>query len=40
MSNIIPPPLLFGYMRPWKEDSNVFDSFLDFLKELKIISRI
>jgi len=36
MSNITTtgPSFVFGYWRPWKENSNVFDSYLDYSKDL------
>ena len=35
MSNISPskPSFVFGYWRPWKENSNVIDSYLDYVKD-------
>ena len=34
MSNITPStPSVFSYWRPWKENSNVFDSYLDYTKD-------
>lgn len=39
MSELLPtkPPFAFGYWRPWKEDSNVFDSYLDYVKDTSLI---
>ena len=39
MSNIIPtiPSFVFGYWRPWKEDSNLFDSYLDYVKDVSLV---
>lgn len=31
-----PPPLLFGYWRPWNEGSDVFDSYLDYVKDTSL----
>ena len=38
MSNISPskPSFVFGYWRPWKEDSNVIDSYLDYSKDVSL----
>ena len=38
MSNISPskPSFVFGYWRPWKEDSNAIDSYLDYVKDTKL----
>ena len=38
MSNISPskPSFTFGYWRPWKEDSNVIDSYLDYSKDVSL----
>ena len=38
MSNITPttPSFTFGYWRPWKENSNLFDSFLDYAKDVSL----
>lgn len=38
MSNISPskPSFVLGYWRPWKEDSNVIDSYLDYVKDTKL----
>jgi hypothetical protein len=39
MSNITPstPSFVFGYWRPWKENSNVVDSYLDYTKEVSLV---
>ena len=39
MSNIIPskPSFVFGYWRPWKENSNVIDSYLDYTKDVSLV---
>jgi ribosomal protein L7/L12 len=39
MSNIKPnsPSFVFGYWRPWKEDSNLSDSYLDYLKDKTLL---
>lgn len=39
MSNITPktPPFVFGYWRPWKKDSNIFDSYLDYIKDVSLV---
>ena len=38
MSNITPktPSFLFGYWRPWKDNSNMFDSYLDYSKDVSL----
>jgi uncharacterized protein (TIGR02145 family) len=38
MSNITPskPSFVLGYWRPWKEDSNAIDSYLDYVKDTKL----
>ena len=38
MSNITPttPSFLFGYWRPWKEDSNFIDSYLNYRKDVSL----
>lgn len=38
MSNIKPstPSFVFGYYRPWKENSNLFDSYLDYSKDVSL----
>jgi uncharacterized protein (TIGR02145 family) len=38
MSNISPskPSFILGYWRPWKEDSNAIDSYLDYVKDTKL----
>ena len=38
MDNITPlqPSFTFGYWRPWKENSNLFDSFLDYAKDVSL----
>jgi hypothetical protein len=38
MSNIVirTPSFVFGYWRPWKEDSNLFDSYLDYAKDVSL----
>ena len=39
MSNISPskPSFVFGYWRPWKENSNVIDSYLDYVKDTSLV---
>ena len=39
MSNITPtkPSFVFGYWRPWKENSNLFDSYLDYTKDVSLV---
>ena len=39
MSNIKPsrPSFVFGYWRPWKENSNIFDSYLDYAKDVSLV---
>jgi hypothetical protein len=39
MSNIKPikPSHTFGYWRPWKEDSNFFDSYLDYVRDTSLV---
>lgn len=39
MSNITPtsPSFVFGYWRPWKENSNAFDSYLDYVKDKSLV---
>lgn len=39
MSNITPqkPSFVFGYWRPWKEDSNLFDSYLNYVKDVSLV---
>jgi tetratricopeptide (TPR) repeat protein len=39
MSNIMPqtPSFVFGYWRPWKENSNLFDSYLDYVKDTSLV---
>ena len=39
MSNISPskPSFIFGYWRPWKENSNLFDSYLDYRKDTSLV---
>jgi ribosomal protein L7/L12 len=38
MSNISPskPSFVLGYWRPWKEDSNAIDSYLDYAKDVSL----
>lgn len=38
MSNIKPstPSFVFGYWRPWNENSNLFDSYLDYSKDVSL----
>ena len=38
MSNITPskPSFVFSYWRPWKENSNVIDSYLDYVKDTSL----
>jgi tetratricopeptide (TPR) repeat protein len=35
--NPTPPSFTFGYWRPWKEDSNLFDSYLDYVKDTSLV---
>jgi hypothetical protein len=39
MSNVTPkkPSFVFGYWRPWKENSNLFDSYLDYAKDTSLV---
>jgi tetratricopeptide (TPR) repeat protein len=39
MSNIMPqtPSFVFGYWRPWKENSNLFDSYLNYVKDTSLV---
>jgi hypothetical protein len=39
MSNVNPttPSFVFGYWRPWKENSNVFDSYLDYSRDKSLV---
>ena len=39
MSHISPitPSFVFGYWRPWKENSNLFDSYLDYAKDTSLV---
>jgi hypothetical protein len=39
MSNITAskPSFVFGYWRPWKEDSQIFDSYLDYVKDVSLV---
>jgi len=39
MSNIKPikPSHTFGYWRPWKEDTNLFDSYLDYVRDTSLV---
>ena len=39
MSNIKPskPSLIFGYWRPWKENANLFDSYLDYSRDTSLV---
>jgi tetratricopeptide (TPR) repeat protein len=39
MSNITPtsPSFVFGYWRPWKENSNAIDSYLDYVKDKSLV---
>ena len=39
MTNIIPskPSFVFGYWRPWKENSNFFDSYLDYSRDTSLV---
>lgn len=39
MSNKLPktPSFVFGYWRPWKENSNLFDSYLDYVKDTSLV---
>jgi hypothetical protein len=38
MTNITPttPSFTFGYWRPWKENSNMFDSYLNYAKDVSL----
>ena len=38
MSNITPitPSHTFGYWRPWKDNANLFDSYLDYAKDVSL----
>ena len=38
MSSITPatPSFVLGYWRPWHEDSNLFDSYLDYAKDVSL----
>ena len=38
MTNIIPrtPEFLYGYWRPWKEESNYFDSYYNYVKDVSL----
>ena len=39
MSNITPstPSFVFSYWRPWKENSNFFDSYLNYAKDVSLV---
>jgi len=39
MSYITPikPSFVFGYWRPWKENSNLFDSYLDYRRDISLV---
>jgi hypothetical protein len=39
MSDISPktPSFYLGYWRPWKEDANLFNSYLDYLKDVSLV---
>ena len=39
MSKISPskPSFVFGYWRPWKENSNLLDSYLDYVKDVSLV---
>lgn len=39
MSYIEPtkPSFVFGYWRPWQESSNLFDSYLDYVKDVQLV---
>lgn len=39
MSNTSPstPSFVFGYWRPWKENSNLFDSYLDYRRDTSLV---
>jgi tetratricopeptide (TPR) repeat protein len=39
MSNIKPikPSHTFGYWRPWKEETNLFDSYLDYVRDTSLV---
>lgn len=32
----VTPSVVFGYWRPWKEDSNLFDSYLNYAKDVSL----
>jgi hypothetical protein len=36
-NNPSPPSFTFGYWRPWKENSNLFDSYLDYVKDTSLV---
>jgi len=40
MSNITPtkPAFAFGYWRPWNEDSNVFNSYFDYTRDISLVN--
>jgi hypothetical protein len=39
MSELLPtkPSFVFGYWKPWNEDSNVIDSYLDYVKDTDLV---
>lgn len=37
MNNTTLPSFIFGYWRPWKEDSKVLDSYLDYIKDVSLV---
>ena len=39
MKNITPttPSFIFGYWRPWKENANFFDSYLDYVRDANLV---
>jgi hypothetical protein len=39
MSNLTPskPSFVFGYWRPWKENSNLYDSYLDYSRDTSLV---
>ena len=37
MSNINQPSFTFGYWRPWNENANLFESYLDYKKDSSLV---
>jgi hypothetical protein len=35
--NPTPPSFVFGYWRPWKENSNLFDSYLNYIRDTSLV---